>query len=104
MDAENEIQQLKLSVLRSEEERMNMEQKVREAQLLAAQMVDEAERRAQEAQVCRNELVKAKMMEKMACNRLVDIGRPPVYYAPEPEYHLVDSYDGGVGTGQWVER
>lgn len=76
MDCETEIQQLKVTVLRSEEEKLSMERKVRDAQLMASRMVEEAERRAHEAESFKEELVKAKMRERVLCNRFVDITRP----------------------------
>lgn len=44
-EAEAEIQRIRISALRTEEEKVVMERKAREAELIAARMVEESEKR-----------------------------------------------------------
>lgn len=44
-EAEAEIQRIRISALRTEEEKVVMERKAREAELIAARMVEESESR-----------------------------------------------------------
>lgn len=49
-----------------------MERKTREAELLTARLVDESERRAAEADRLKDELLKARLAEKQAKEKLLD--------------------------------
>lgn len=49
-----------------------MERKTREAELLTARLVDESERRAGEAQRLKDELLRARLAEKHAKQKLLD--------------------------------
>lgn len=69
-EAEAEIQRIKISAIKTEEEKIMMERKAREAELLAAQMIEESERRAQEAHQLKDELYRARLAEKQAKDRL----------------------------------
>lgn len=76
-EAEAEIQRIKISAIKTEEEKIMMERKAQEAELLATQMVEESERRAKEAGKLREELLKARLAEKEAKEKLVEIlGNP----------------------------
>ncbi|GAU96524.1 hypothetical protein RvY_07955 [Ramazzottius varieornatus] len=89
LQAEAEVQKLKLTVLRSEEERILMEKKVQEAENIASQMADEAERCAAEVEDFRREMLKAKMYEKMARDRLMEISST----SPSPRFAVYEKVD-----------
>ncbi|XP_035225621.1 merlin-like [Stegodyphus dumicola] len=72
-DAEAEIQRVKISAIKTEEEKKLMERKAHEAELLATRMVQESERRAKEAERLKEELIKAQMSEKDAKEKLREI-------------------------------
>lgn len=72
-DAEAEIQRVKISAIKTEEEKKLMERKAHEAELLATRMVQESERRAKEAENLKEELVKAQLSEKDAKEKLKEI-------------------------------
>ena len=55
-EAENELQRVKVRVIRSEEERHVMERKVAETEVIVHRMVEEAERRQHEAETLRKEV------------------------------------------------
>lgn len=70
--AEQEITKMRLNAMRSEEEKVTLERKTREAELLTAKLVEESERRAAEANKLKEELLKARTAEKLAKERLLD--------------------------------
>ena len=76
-EAEAEIQRIKISAIKTEEEKVLMERKAAEAELLASTMVEESERRAKEAEDLRNELFRAKLSERVAKEKLMDVLRGP---------------------------
>lgn len=76
-EAEAEIQRIKINAIKTEEEKSIMERKATEAELLATTMVEESERRAKEAEQLREELLKAKLSEREAKEKLFDILRMP---------------------------
>ncbi|CAG2170059.1 unnamed protein product [Oppiella nova] len=76
-EAEAEIQRIKISAIKTEEEKVLMERKAAEAELLASTMVEESERRAKEAEQLRNELFRAKVSERHAKEKLLDVLRGP---------------------------
>lgn len=51
---------------------MHLERKTREAELLTARLVDESERRAAEADRLKDELLKARLAEKQAKEKLLE--------------------------------
>jgi len=71
-EAEAEVQRIKLSVIKTEEERHLMERKAHETELLVRRMVDEAERRQSEAETLRHEVQHAREAEKDAKNKLLE--------------------------------
>ncbi|RWS30407.1 merlin-like isoform X2 [Leptotrombidium deliense] len=77
-EAEGEIQRIKISAIKTEEQKFLMERKAAEAEILASTMVEENERRAKEAEQLRDELVKAKLAERDAKEKLLDFFRYPV--------------------------
>ncbi|XP_067132169.1 merlin [Centruroides vittatus] len=109
-EAEAEIQRIKISAIKTEEEKIMMERKAQEAELLATQMVEESERRAKEAGKLREELLKARLAEKQAKEKLVEIlGNPYATFAnnaisPDVLDHLPRQIgdlrlDGDLGLG-----
>ncbi|XP_064459192.1 merlin-like isoform X2 [Ornithodoros turicata] len=76
-EAEAEIQRIKISAIKTEEEKIMMERKAREAELLAARMIEESERRAQEAHQLKDELFRARLAEKQAKDKLLGIFKSP---------------------------
>lgn len=71
-EAEQEITRLRLGAMKTEEEKVHLERKTREAELLTARLVDESERRAAEADRLKDELLKARLAEKQAKEKLLD--------------------------------
>lgn len=56
----------------TEEEKVHLERKTREAELLTARLVDESERRAAEADRLKDELLRARLAEKQAKEKLLE--------------------------------
>jgi len=71
-EAEQEITRLRLGAMKTEEEKVHLERKTREAELLTARLVDESERRAAEADRLKDELLKARLAEKQAKEKLLE--------------------------------
>ena len=70
-EAENEVQRIKLSVIKSEEEKLVMENKAREAENFVSQLVEEAERRKHEARELQHQVVTAREAERLAKGKLM---------------------------------
>ncbi|KAL1414320.1 hypothetical protein MTO96_007565 [Rhipicephalus appendiculatus] len=107
-EAEAEIQRIKISAIKQtlsspmylvlqpndhakgkpEEEKIMMERKAREAEQLAARMIEESERRAQEAHQLKDELFQARLAEKQAKEKLLGIFRSP--------YEVRTTYENSV--------
>ncbi|CAK9253541.1 unnamed protein product, partial [Sphagnum jensenii] len=85
-EAEAEIQRIKISAIKTEEEKMFMERKAAEAELLASTMVEESERRAKEAEQLRDELYRAKLSERQAKEKLLDLLRGPTQTNPNQNH------------------
>uniref|UniRef100_A0A914WWM5 Moesin/ezrin/radixin homolog 1 n=1 Tax=Plectus sambesii TaxID=2011161 RepID=A0A914WWM5_9BILA len=58
-EAEAECQRIKIAQIKAEESKMTLERKAREAELIAARLIQESERRAREAEASRNNLLAA---------------------------------------------
>ncbi|XP_038212169.1 merlin-like [Zerene cesonia] len=71
-DAERENARLRLSNIRTEEEKVHLERKTREAEFLTARLVEESEKRAAEAERLKAELVAARLAEKQAKEKLLN--------------------------------
>lgn len=87
-EAEQEITRIRLSAMRTEEEKVadgfmvicnqiwwfqvTLERKTREAEILTARLVEESERRAAEANKLKEELLRARAAEKQAKEKLLD--------------------------------
>ncbi|XP_015784229.1 merlin-like [Tetranychus urticae] len=91
-EAEAEIQRFKINAIKTEEEKSIMERKATEAELLATTMVEESERRAKEAEQLREELLKAKLSEREAKEKLFDILRMP---SQSPQHDSTTIYING---------
>jgi len=72
-DAEAEIQRIRINAIKTEEEKMIMEMKVKEAEMIATRMVEESKRRATEAGELKQELQKARIAEKEAKEKLLEV-------------------------------
>nr|CAD7424557.1 unnamed protein product [Timema monikensis] len=71
-EAEQEITRLRLGAMKTEEEKVYLERKTREAELLTKRLVDESERRAAEADKLKDELLRARLAEKQAKEKLLE--------------------------------
>ncbi|KAJ8972854.1 hypothetical protein NQ317_010278 [Molorchus minor] len=71
-EAEKEIARLRLTAMRKDEEKVTLERKTREAEMLTARLVEESEKRAAEASKLKDELLKARAAEKQAKEKLLD--------------------------------
>ncbi|KAG5871078.1 hypothetical protein JTB14_008970 [Gonioctena quinquepunctata] len=71
-EAEQEITRLRLTAMRKDEEKVSLERKTREAEMLTARLVEESEKRAAEANKLKDELLKARAAEKQAKEKLLD--------------------------------
>lgn len=71
-EAEQEITRIRLTALKTEEEKVYLERKTREAEQLTARLVDESERRAAEANRLKDELLRARLAEKQAKEKLLE--------------------------------
>lgn len=69
-EAEQECQRAHLISAKTQEEKMLMEHKVREAEMLVSKLVEEGERRATEADRLQHELIRARIAEKQAKEKL----------------------------------
>ncbi|CAH0548833.1 unnamed protein product [Brassicogethes aeneus] len=86
-EAEQEIKRLRLTAMRKDEEKVTLERKTREAEMLTARLVEESERRAAEANRLKDELLKARAAEKQAKEKLLDFLSRSTYHgssAPSP--------------------
>ncbi|XP_057176466.1 NF2, moesin-ezrin-radixin like (MERLIN) tumor suppressor a [Triplophysa rosa] len=72
-EAEQEIHRIKVTAIRTEEEKRMMEQKMLEAEMLALKMAEESERRAKEADQLKQDLQEARESERRAKNKLLEI-------------------------------
>lgn len=70
-EAEQEISRLRMTAMRKDEEKVTLERKTREAEMLTAKLVEESERRADEANRLKDELIKARAAEKQAKEKLL---------------------------------
>uniref|UniRef100_A0A8B9P450 Merlin n=1 Tax=Apteryx owenii TaxID=8824 RepID=A0A8B9P450_APTOW len=74
-EAEQERQRLEITALKTKEEKRLMEQKMREAELIAVKLVKESDRRAKEAEHLKQDLHEAREAERKAKQKLLDITR-----------------------------
>lgn len=69
-EAEAEIQRIKISAIKTEEEKHVMQRKAEDAELLASTLVEESGRRAKESEQLRKELYQAQLAQKQAQEKL----------------------------------
>ena len=106
-EAEAEMQRVKINAMKTEEEKLLIERKAVEAELLASSMLEETELRAKETEALRVELIKAKIAEKEAKEKLIDVIRassspPPAslvihpqsaqFASPPPSSHISNDF------------
>ncbi|XP_067649246.1 merlin-like [Haliotis asinina] len=89
-EAENEVHRIKVSAIKTEEERMLMEHRAREAEMIAAKLLEDSERRAKEAETLKDELLHARIAEKFAKDKLLEVSRTNIPYSAGSfhSYHM----------------
>ncbi|KAG7207695.1 hypothetical protein KM043_009314 [Ampulex compressa] len=97
-EAEQEITRIRLNNMKTEEEKVHLERKTREAELLTERLVQESERRAAEAEKLKDELLRARIAEKEAKEKLLEFLSRNAYTATialdaEPLPTDLTSYD-----------
>ncbi|XP_072496198.1 merlin-like isoform X2 [Notamacropus eugenii] len=99
-EAEQERQRLEITALKTKEEKRLMEQKVREAERIAAKLVKESDLRIKETEYLKQDLSEAREAERRAKQRLQEVTRvshPHTNRYPQPS--PVDCGDLGVEKG-----
>ncbi|XP_055514016.1 NF2, moesin-ezrin-radixin like (MERLIN) tumor suppressor b isoform X2 [Leucoraja erinacea] len=101
-EAEQERQRLEVTALKTKEEKRLMEQKMREAELIAVKLVEESERRSKEAEQLKQDLNEAREAERRAKHRLLEITKPsyPVI-ASYPAHPPADVGDLNLESGSF---
>nr|XP_034996161.1 merlin-like isoform X4 [Zootoca vivipara] len=94
-EAEQERHRLEMAALKTKEEKLLMEHKMREAELIAMKLVKESDRRAKEAEHLKQDLQEARNAEEKAKQKLQDVGKlnPPSNAAKGTQPSSVDSRD-----------
>ncbi|XP_050764728.1 merlin-like isoform X4 [Gymnogyps californianus] len=99
-EAEQERQRLEITALKTKEEKRLMEQKMREAELIAVKLVKESDRRAKEAEHLKQDLHEAREAERKAKQKLVDITRLNYpHMVKYPQYSPTDARDANFDKG-----
>ncbi|KAM8991559.1 merlin-like isoform 3-T6 [Guaruba guarouba] len=99
-EAEQERQRLEITALKTKEEKRLMEQKMREAELIAVKLVKESDRRAKEAEHLKQDLHEAREAERKAKQKLLDITRLNYpHMVKYPQYSLADTRDANFDKG-----
>ncbi|KAF0301895.1 Moesin [Amphibalanus amphitrite] len=70
--SEEEVRRIKMQQVKTEEEKYLLERKVREAEMIAARVVEESERRSYEADRLKEDLYKARVAERQAKEKLME--------------------------------
>ncbi|KAK0143269.1 Merlin [Merluccius polli] len=81
-EAGSEMQRIKVTAMRGQEERRLMEQKMLEAEMLALKMAEESERRVKEAEQLKQDLQEARESERRAKHKLLEITSKAVSSPP----------------------
>ena len=81
-EAEAEMQRIRINAMKTEEEKLLIERKAVEVELVVSSMLEESEFRAKETEALRVELLKAKLAEKEAKDKLIDVLRASSSPAP----------------------
>ncbi|KAH9525642.1 hypothetical protein Btru_001944 [Bulinus truncatus] len=74
-EAEAEMQRIKLTAIKTEEERLYLQQRVRDAEVIATAVIEDSERRATEAEQLKEELKRAQLAEKAARRKLIEMAQ-----------------------------
>ncbi|XP_074746438.1 merlin-like isoform X4 [Strix uralensis] len=101
-EAEQERQRLEITALKTKEEKRLMEQKMREAELIAVKLVKESDRRleAKEAEHLKQDLHEAREAERKAKQKLLDITRLNYpHMVKYPQYSPADTRDANFDKG-----
>uniref|UniRef100_A0A8C9LB44 FERM domain-containing protein n=1 Tax=Pavo cristatus TaxID=9049 RepID=A0A8C9LB44_PAVCR len=99
-EAEQERQRLEITALKTKEEKRLMEQKMREAELIAVKLVKESDRRAKEAEHLKQDLHEAREAERKAKQKLFDITRLNYpHMVKYPHYLPTDTRDANFDKG-----
>lgn len=85
LDVEQEIARLKNYALKTEEEKLHLERKSREAETLTARMAEESQKKATEAERLKNELINARIAEKEAKEKLLTFLSRATLSSPPPQ-------------------
>lgn len=85
MEVEQEISRLRMNALKTEEEKVLLERKTRESEILTARLVEESKKRTVEAEKLKNELIHARVAEKEAKEKLLNfLSRTTASPSPPP--------------------
>ncbi|KAJ8312757.1 hypothetical protein KUTeg_010130 [Tegillarca granosa] len=87
-EAESEMQRVKFTVIKTEEEKMLMEYRAREAEIIATKLLEDSERRAEEAELLKEQLLQARISEKSAKDKLLEVTRSASPSSYTPVYQL----------------
>ncbi|XP_030328532.1 merlin-like isoform X2 [Strigops habroptila] len=99
-EAEQERQRLEITALKTKEEKRLMEQKMREAELIAVKLVKESDRRAKEAEHLKQDLHEAREAERKAKQKLLDINRLNYpHMVKYPQYSPAETRDANFDKG-----
>ncbi|XP_055537033.1 merlin isoform X1 [Wyeomyia smithii] len=71
LEVEQEINRMRMTARKTEEEKIYLERKTQEAELLTARMIEESRKRSMEADKLKNELIHARVAEKEAKEKLL---------------------------------
>ncbi|XP_043861516.1 merlin-like [Dromiciops gliroides] len=102
-EAEQERQRLEITALKTKEEKRLMEQKVRDAERMAAKLVKESHLRTKETEYLKQDLSEAREAERRAKQQLLDVtwvSHPHTNLYPQPS----PVEDGDLGTEKGCMR
>uniref|UniRef100_A0A8C6PMM0 NF2, moesin-ezrin-radixin like (MERLIN) tumor suppressor n=1 Tax=Nothobranchius furzeri TaxID=105023 RepID=A0A8C6PMM0_NOTFU len=83
-EVETEMQRIKVTAMRGQEERRLMEQKMLEAEMRALKESEESERRTKEAEQLKQDLQEARESERRARNKLLEITSKAINAVAQP--------------------
>ncbi|XP_052801439.1 merlin-like [Mya arenaria] len=77
-EAESENSRIRMSIIKTEEQKVMMELRARDAEMIATRLLDDSEQRAQEAEKLKEELRQARLAERLAKEKLLEVSRGSV--------------------------
>ena len=84
-EVEQEISRMRLSALKTEEEKLHLERKTREAEIITARLVEDSKKRQVESEKLKNDLIYARVAEKEAKEKLLNfLSRSTTISPPSP--------------------